>query len=144
MGSAHFGPKHLVQIIKDQQGISTSTLQIPIEVDNTLSLKNRIADLEYELSIIPKEIIKYIEVPVENTIIKEIERLVPFETIKEIEKRVEVIIEKPIEIIKHVEVVVEKLITKEVQVVQEMKSIPKWMYVLTGIQMLVIISLLIK
>lgn len=127
--------------------------------DKISFLKDVPLTISNETKVIEKEVIKYIEVPVEKviTVVKEI----PVEVVKEVkvveEKLVEVIKEVPVEVVKIEEKIIEKPVEKLVEIIKEIPTevkvveekiinvfhIPMWCKIIIGLQSLVIITLLI-
>jgi len=73
------------------------------------------------VSVVEKEVIKEVKVPVEKEIIKEVPVEVIKEVIKEVEKIIEVPVDKIVEVEKIVEVPIEKVVEKEVFVEDKKK-----------------------
>lgn len=83
--------------------------------------------------------------------VREVIKEIPVEVLKEVEKIVEVPVEKIVEVIKEVSIEVEKIIyrdvevikEKEVEILTEIKTIPKWMWSIVGLQSLIILGLML-
>lgn len=151
MATGHFGSQSYVDKaltklsdIKDIPPITMDSNTFDDLVNNdVLMLRNRVADLEDELSKVKLNVIETIkEVPVE--VMVPVERIVE----KIIEKEVQVIKEFPVfkeKIIKEfVDVVREVERIKEVEVVKEIKFVPIWIYGIFLVETLTIIVLLFK
>jgi hypothetical protein len=145
VGKVHIGPKNLLETLKQQDFV----------INDVTSLRNRISDLEYELSeqkikkiieYVPQEVIKEVKI-IEEKIIEK-----PVEVIKYVEKEVRVIEEKILEVIKEVpkeiKIIEERTIEKPVEIIKHIDKIihkiPNWVIGMISIETIAIILLLIK